>query len=232
MTAFRSESLLRKALCDAGRTLYERGLIGPTDGNLSARVGERYLVCTPTGSHKGELRPDALVKTTLDGRVVGAGRASTELKMHLAIYAARPRVACVVHAHPPCAVGLTVAGVSLDQPVVPEVLFAIGRVPTVPYSSPTTADVPASIAPILADCDAFMLARHGSVVLCDDPREGVMKTEIIEHTAKITLAARVAGSATPLPKHEVEKLLGLAGRAPDAALVEAVASAVIQRLRG
>ena len=124
------------------------------------------------------------------------------------------------------------AGVSLESPVVPEILFAIGRVPTVPYSSPTTADVPESIAPILASCDAFILARHGSVVLCDDPREGVMKTEVIEHTAKITLAARVAGGATPLPQAEVEKLLGLAGRGPDAALVEAIASAVIQRMRG
>lgn len=224
--------MVRRAICDAGRLLYERGLIGPTDGNLSARVGERYLVCTPSGAHKGELRPDDLVKTAMDGRAVGAGKPSTELKMHLAIYAARADVACIVHAHPPCAVGLTVAGVSLDQPVVPEILFAMGRVPTVPYSSPTTSDVPASIAPILAECDAFILARHGSVVLCADPREGVMKTEILEHTAKITLAARVAGSATPLPRAEVEKLLGLAGRAPDAAMVEAIAAAVIRKLKG
>lgn len=229
--SFRSESLLRRAICDAGKVLYERGLIGPTDGNLSARVGERYLVCTPTASHKGELRPDELVKLALDGRVTGAGRPSTELKMHLAIYAARPEVACIVHAHPPCAVGLSVAGLSLAEPVVPEILFAMGRVPTVPYSTPTTGDVPEAIASILAECDAFILARHGSVVLCADPREGVMRTEIIEHTAKITLAARLAGGATPLPRGEVEKLLGLSGRAPDPAMVDAIAAAVITRLR-
>lgn len=230
--SFASESAARRAICEAGRQLYERGLIGPTDGNLSMRVGDRYLVCTPSGAHKGELRPDALVKTTLDGRTVGSGKASTELKMHVAIYAARPDVGCVVHAHPPCAVGLTVAGVSLESPVVPEILFALGAVPTVPYSSPTTSDVPEAIAPVLARCDAFILARHGSVVLCGDPREGVMKTEIIEHTAKITLAARVAGSATPLPAAEVQKLLGLAGRGPDPALVEAIAAAVLKRMRG
>lgn len=227
-----SESMVRKAICEAGRQLYERGLIGPTDGNLSARVGERYLVCTPSAMHKGELRPDELVKVALDGRVVGPGKASTELKMHLAIYAARPDIACIVHAHPPCAVGLTVAGVSLESPVVPEILFAIGPVPTVPYSSPTTSDVPESIAPVVGRCDAFILARHGSVVLCANPREGVMKTEIIEHTAKITLAARVAGSATPLPHAEVQKLLGLAGRGPDPEMVEALAAAVLKRLRG
>src|SRR5437868_1280068 len=97
-----SEASLRKEICDAGRVLYERGLIGPVDGNFSARVGERYIVCTPSGAHKGELRPDDLVKLTLDGRVVTpGGKPSSELRMHLAIYRLRPDVRCIVHAHPP-----------------------------------------------------------------------------------------------------------------------------------
>ncbi len=112
MTATLSEGALRRAICDAGRVLYDRGLIGPTDGNFSARLGDRYLLCTPSATHKGELRPEQLVKLTLDGRVVGDGKPSSELKMHLAIYKLRPEVKTIVHAHPPCAVGLTVAGVS------------------------------------------------------------------------------------------------------------------------
>jgi L-fuculose-phosphate aldolase len=239
----RSEAWLRRALCDAGRTLYARGLLGPTDGNFSARVGARYLLCTPSGAHKGRLTPDELLKLTLDGRVVSAPagrRPSSELKMHLAIYRLRPEVPCVVHAHPPCAVGLTVAGVSLERPVVPEILFALGAVPNVPYCSPTTDAVPEAIAPVLARCDAFMLARHGSVVLCQTPDEGVQKTEVLEHTAKITLAARIAGGASPLPEAEVSKLLRLAaphgtsaaGASGDDALVEAIARAVLQRLKG
>ncbi len=235
----RSEASLRREICDAGRTLYDRGLIGPLDGNVSARTGERYLLCTPSGSHKGELRPDDLVKVTLDGRVVTPhGRPSTEILMHLEIYRERPDVACVVHAHPPCAVGLTVAGVSLDRPVVPEILFAIGPVPNVPYSSPTTRDVPDAIRAVLARCDAFMLARHGSVALCATPRDGVIMTETIEHTAKITLAAKAAGGGAPLPDAEVSKLLKLAQAArggPDvreAELVEAVTRAVMAKLRG
>lgn len=248
MVTHRSEASLRRELCDAGRTLYARGLIGPTDGNFSARVGERYLLCTPSGAHKGELAPDDLVKMTLDGRVVAGGKPSSELRMHLAIYKLRADVACVVHAHPPCAVGLTVAGVSLERPVVPEILFALGAVPNVPYSSPTTDAVPDAIRPVLAKCDAFMLARHGSVVLCDTAREGVMKTEILEHTAKITLAARIAGGASPLPAPEVDKLLQLAaaargegarearaprgGGADEAALVEAITRAVMAKLGG
>ncbi len=235
----RSEGSLRREICDAGRALYERGLIGPLDGNVSARLGDRYLLCTPTGSHKGELRPDDLVKLTLDGRVVTPGaRPSSEILMHLEIYGVRPDVAAIVHAHPPCAVGLTVAGVSLDKPVVPEILFAIGEVPNVPYSSPTTRDVPEAIRAVLSRCDAFMLARHGSVCLGPDPRRGVIMTETIEHTARITLAAKSAGGGSPLPPAEVSKLLGLAQAARggvtgrEAEVVEAVTRAVLAKLKG
>jgi L-fuculose-phosphate aldolase len=176
-------------------------------------VGDGRLLCTPSGVHKGALREGDLVLLDLDGRVIRGGRASTELKLHLALYAQRPGLACVVHAHPPSAVGLTVAGWGLDPPVVPEILFAMGRVPTVPYASPTTSDVPDAVAAVVAaGCEAFMLARHGSVVMCDDPMTGVLRTEIIEHTAKITIAARSAGSATPLPEDEIRRLLALAGR--------------------
>lgn len=208
-----TEPSLRKALCDAGRLLYERGLIGPTDGNLSARVRDDRLLCTPSGAHKGALREGDLVIMDMEGNVLRGGRPSSELKMHLALYRQKPGLACVVHAHPPSAVGLTVAGWGLDPPVVPEILFAMGRVPTVAYASPTTSDVPEAVAAVVAaGCEAFMLARHGSVVLCDDPLTGVLRTEIIEHTAKITIAARAAGSAVPLPEDEILRLLALAGR--------------------
>ena len=208
-----TEPALRKAICDAGRVLYERGLIGPTDGNISGRLRDGRLLCTPAGAHKGAMRESELVLLDLDGRVIRGGRPSSELKLHLGLYAQKPTLACVVHAHPPSAVGLTVAGGGLDPPVVPEILFAMGRVPTVPYASPTTDDVPEAVASVVADgCEAFMLARHGSVVLCDDPMTGVLRTEIIEHTAKITVAARSAGGARPLPEDEIRRLLVLAGR--------------------
>lgn len=206
------ERWLRQALCDAGRTLYERGLIGPTDGNFSARRDATTLLCTPSGAHKGRLGPQQLVVVGLDGAVVEGGRPSSELKMHLAIYAQRPDVKCVVHAHPPHAVALSVAGVPFSRPVVPEVLFGLGEVADVPYSSPTTDDVPHAIRGIVKRCDAFMMARHGSVILCADPDEGVIKTEILEHTAKIIVAAKAAGGARPLPEEEVRRILALAGR--------------------
>ncbi len=200
------EPTLRQSLCDAARHLYERGHNAPGDGNLSARLSPRYLLCTPTSVHKGRLVPAQIVKVALaDGRPVD-GRPSLELRMHLAIYRLRPDVGAIVHAHSPATVGLTVAGVSLEHPVVPEAIQQLGAIPTVPYASPTSADVASAVIPYARAGDAFVLERHGPVTLGRDLDEALMRLEVVEHTARITLAALTAGSATPIPPDEAERL--------------------------
>jgi len=57
-----SERTLRQEICDYGRMLYDRGHNAPGDGNLSARLTARYLLCTPTMRHKGRLSPADVVK--------------------------------------------------------------------------------------------------------------------------------------------------------------------------
>lgn len=197
--------------------LYERGHNAPPDGNLSARLGERYLLCTPSGVHKGRLAPEDLVKLARDPRApLGARaieprqRASSELRMHVALYDARPDVLAIAHAHCPHAVALTVAGHTLDRPVVPEAILALGSIPTVPYASPTTADVPAAVVGIARDHDAFILERHGPVCLGRSIEEAVSRLEIVEHTAKITLLALATGSAAPIDEAETARLREIA----------------------
>lgn len=212
-----SEHTLRRDLAAAARVLYERGHNAPPDGNLSARINDRYLLCTPSGVHKGELAPADLVKLARDPKdpygarpVEPRQRASSELRMHVALYDARPDVHAIAHAHCPHAVALTVAGRSLDQPVVPEAILALGAIPTVPYASPTTADVPAAVLGIARDHDAFILERHGPVCLGRTIAEAVSRLEIVEHTAKITLLALSAGSASPIDPAEAARLRDIA----------------------
>ncbi len=240
-----SERALREEIASIARLLYERGHNAPVDGNISARLSERYLLCTPTMAHKGRLRAEQVVKVAAsDGRSVDPSqRASTEIRMHLAIYAERPDVHAIVHAHSPATVGLTVAGLSLAQPVVPEAILALGSVPTVPYASPTTADVPAMVRSYLRAHDAFVLERHGPVALGATLDEACTRLEIIEHTAKITIAALSAGGAPPIDAEEAEKLRAMARdagilRGPVAeqksgdmdAIVDAIAKRVMERL--
>ncbi len=248
-----SERALREELCELARTLYERGHNAPPDGNLSVRLSERYLLCTPSMRHKGRLVPADVVKVAAaDGRPVDSRqRASSELRMHLSIFAHRPDVNAIIHAHSPSTVGLTVAGVSMERPVVPEAILALGGIPTVPYASPTTADVAEGVLPFARRMNAFVLERHGPVVLGASLAEAFSRLEVVEHTARITVAALSAGGAQPIPEAEAAHLRQMAvqagilrdpegtppslGRAPrspadEDALVEALAKKVVERL--
>jgi L-fuculose-phosphate aldolase len=194
------------------RHLYERGHGAPGDGNVSVRLSPTHLLCTPTMTHKGRLTPAQIVKVRAsDGVPVSAKqRPSSELRLHVALYAVHPAVNAVVHAHSPYTVALSVAGISLDEPVVPEAVLAFGgRCPLVPYASPTTADVPAGVLAHAKDALAFVLERHGPVALGMDLADALARLEVIEHTAKITLLALSVGTAMALPTDEVEKLRGI-----------------------
>lgn len=242
-----SEHTLRRRLCELARHLYERGHNAPGDGNISARISERYLLCTPSGVHKGQLAPEQIVKVRLaDGEGVD-GTPSSEIRMHLAIYRARSDVGAIVHAHSVSTTGLTVAGQSLEKPPVPEAIQNLGGIPTVPYASPTTADVATAVLPYVLRYNAFVLERHGPVALGESLEQASSRLEVIEHTARITVAAHSSGGAQSIPDEEARKLRQMAieagvlrepsssGDAPrlradEQQLVDALAERVIARL--
>lgn len=169
-------------------------------------------MCTPSQMHKGHLKSREIVKVRLlDGRSVEPSqRPSSEIRMHLAIYQQRPDVGAIVHAHSPYTTALTVAGKSLHDPVIPETILALGHVPTVPYASPTTTDVPAAVCDIAREHDAFVLERHGPVCLAPTLEQAMTRLEIVEHTAKITWMAEALGPTTPIDAVEHAKLRQLA----------------------
>ena len=204
------EPHLRQAICDAAAHLYDRGHGAPGDGNLSVRLSERYLLTTPTQSHKGRLKTSDIVKVRAATGEGIDGIPSSELKMHLAIYGARPDIHAIVHAHSPHTVGLTVSGHSLETPVVPEAIQVLGAVPTVPYASPTTAAVADAVLPFALQYNAFVLERHGPVTLGATLEEALGRLEVIEYTAKITSVGIATGGAEPIGEAEASRLRQLA----------------------
>jgi L-fuculose-phosphate aldolase len=195
--------------------MYQKGLIASSEGNVSAALGADRILVTPRGAHKGLLRPEQLVMTDLDGRQIsGDFPPSSELPLHLLVYRERPDVRVVVHAHPTMAIVCSLAGISFDDGVVPEVLTSLGAIPTAPYATPGTAEAAEVIRPLIQQFDAIVLARHGSVTVGTDLREAYSKLEMLEHTAQILVMSRLLGSLAPLPKDEVARLLIAGGRNP------------------
>jgi L-fuculose-phosphate aldolase len=203
---------LREELCRAGRLMWERGLSVARDGNLSARLADGRLLITPGGACKGFLTPDMLLTVDLDGRVLEApagARSTSELPMHLEVYRRRPDVRAVVHAHPPIAVALSLAGVPLDEDVLPEIILTLGRVPTSEYATPSGEENRAAIRDLIADHDALVLRRHGTLTVGRDPFDAYLKLESVEQLARILWLARQAGGAAPLAPDQLEKLHAL-----------------------
>ncbi len=203
------ETRLRSALCRVGALAYERGFLAGADGNLSARLADGSLLVTPTGAMKGFLQPHHIAHVDADGGPLDDGpRASSEIGIHLVSYRERPDMRAVVHAHPPHAVALSIAGVDQMLPVIPEIVVTIGGVPTTPYATPGTDELPESIRAVVRCSDTLIMKNHGAVTLGSNLMDAYKKLDMVEHTARILyLAHTVRGGLEPLPADAVEKLL-------------------------
>ena len=113
----------------------------------------------------------------------------------------------VVHAHPPHAVAMTIAGIDLQAPIIPEVVVTIGGIPTAPFATPGTSELGDSIRDILKCSDTVMMTHHGSVTLGANLLDAYKKLDMIEHTARILWMAHAIGHVKPLDPERVRLLL-------------------------
>ncbi len=200
----------KEDICEVGRRLYQRGLIAAMEGNVSIRSSENEFLATPSGVCKGHISPDMIVTCDSSGRQLeGELRISTEIKMHMAVYKARPDVQAVAHAHPPISTGFAVAGVPLNRAVLAEVVVVLGCVPLAEYGTPSTKELADSVERLVQMSDGLLLANHGALTVGKDVFEAFHKMEIIEHFAKVSLVSRLLGGERLLPREEVSRLLDL-----------------------
>lgn len=204
----RSERQHRLEIVEVGRMMYEKNLVVATDGNISVRMDEDRIITTPSGVSKGHMKPEQMIVTDLKGaKISGERNPSSEIRLHLAVYEKRPEVRAVVHGHPPRATAFTIAGLSLAQCVIPEVVFTLGSIPTSAYATPTSEEGPKVIKELIEKHDAIILDRHGAVTVGTDVFDAYRKLEKVEHCAEVTLAARQLGQVKTLTPEEIRKLM-------------------------
>ncbi|QYK53863.1 MAG: class II aldolase/adducin family protein [Fimbriimonadaceae bacterium] len=202
------ELQLRGAICEVGRRLWQCGLIGGAEGNISCRLSPRQLLITPSGVSKGHLKPNDILIIDLKGQLVkGEGKVSSEVKLHTVIYANRSDCQAVVHAHPPVATGFALAGEEIPDNLLPESAYVLGSVATVPFSMPGTQEVPDRIEPLLEGYKTFLLASHGAAVMGKDLHDACYRMETLERVATVILHAKALGGAKPLPEKAFDYLL-------------------------
>jgi L-fuculose-phosphate aldolase len=202
------DTATRNEIVAACRKLYERGLISGAEGNVSVRVAPDRILVTPAGVAKVDLRASDIV--VIDDRGLlrrGAGRASTEVAMHLRIYRSRADIRAVVHAHPPVATGFAVAGEAFESPVLPEVVLGLGPIALVPYATPGTEALADRLEPLLNGHDVFLLSNHGVTTVGPSLGVAYNRMESLEHSARILLTARLLGRVRTLTAEQVRDLV-------------------------
>ena len=209
-----NERAMREEICEIGRRVWQREYVAANDGNISVRLSEREILCTPTGVSKGYLTPDMLIVIDRAGKILrGTLKPSSEIKMHRDFYDARPDVRAVCHAHPIVATGFAVAGIALDRCTLPEVVITLGSVPLVKYGVPGTDELTVDILEnYVKDYDAFLLANHGVVTVGQSLMNAYYKMETVEHFAKISLVARQLGNENVFSPGRAQELVDARGR--------------------
>jgi ribulose-5-phosphate 4-epimerase/fuculose-1-phosphate aldolase len=191
------------AIVAAGRRLGNRRLVVAAEGNLSIRLGDRLLV-TPSGWRKDEMRPEDLLLVPADPDAPPGDpdrpdlRPTSDLRIHRAIYAARPDVGAVAHAHLPSSLALTLAGQVPDPRALPETGLLLPRLPVVPQRAMGSPELAGAIAASLTDgieppASAVLLERHGAIAVGTTLEEAVDRLELVDLLCRVWRDALMLG---------------------------------------
>jgi ribulose-5-phosphate 4-epimerase/fuculose-1-phosphate aldolase len=188
-----NDTAARDEICRVGRSLFERGYVHASAGNISVRLDDGFLI-TPTDACLGTLDPTRLARLDAKGEQTGGDRASKTLALHRRIYAAAPAARCVIHTHSTHLVALTLQGVwSADDivpPITPYFVMKVGHVPLIPYhrpGDPAAAELVAMRIAAMPGLRAVMLDRLGPNVWGASPADAGAVLEELEETAKLWL---------------------------------------------
>jgi ribulose-5-phosphate 4-epimerase/fuculose-1-phosphate aldolase len=207
-----TDDALRAEVCRVGASLYARGYVHASAGNISVRTDTGYLI-TPTDACLGTLNAAQLAEVNAHGEQTAGARASKTLALHRAIYAAEPEARCIIHTHATHLVALTLAGVwSADDivpPITPYFVMKVGHVPLIPYHRPGEPAVAKRVTQRIsaarergAPIRAVMLERLGPVVWHRAPAEASAVLEELEETARLWLMTKPA----PLTDAQIDAL--------------------------
>ena len=201
-----TEEKLRILLCEVGKRVYSKGFVAANNGNFSVRISKEKYLITPTGVSKGNMNPEDMVLLFPDGKFVGRKSPSSEYKMHLQIYNNREDIYAVVHAHSPFATAFCVAGLSLEEHVLPEVIVTLGQIPLVKYKTPSSEELAEIVGESAREHDAMLLENHGVVTIGIDLWSAYYSLERVEHAAKIISIARSLGGVQSIPESDLDEL--------------------------
>ena len=211
-----TETRARDEICRVGRSLFERGYVHASAGNISVRLDDGFLI-TPTDACLGFLDPTQLARVDAHGKQTSGDRASKTLALHTRIYAAAmpfdAGTRCIIHTHSTHSVALSLSchSAELLPPLTPYFVMKVGHVPLIPYHHPGDPRVLALVKARMhamaargTPLRAVMLDRLGPTVWHRSPAEASAVLEELEETARLWLLCKPAPAA--LTEQQIDEL--------------------------
>jgi L-fuculose-phosphate aldolase len=211
--AFRSPvaMAIKKEIVAAGHKLWKRGYVDGNGGNVSCRLNERWIICTPTLLSKADLTVDDLCLVDMDGKQLAGARArSSEVLLHLEIMKAVPQAKAVLHCHPPYATAYAITGLVPPACIIPEQEVFVGTVALSPYETPGTQAFAETVLPYVREHNTILLSNHGIVCWADTVTHAEWYAEVVDtycHT--LVIASHLGAPPTKIPAEKAAHLLDL-----------------------
>ncbi len=203
------ETRARDAICEAGLSLFSRGLTFGSTGNISVRLPEGVWLMTPTNASLGKLDPTTLSKFDPGGRLVSGDRPTKEAFLHFCMYGQRADAYAVVHLHSTHSVAVSILADVDPRDALPPLtayfVMRVGRLPLAPYFPPGDELLARAVEALAGEHHAVLLANHGPVVAGTSLDNARYATEELEETAKLFLMLR-GERIRPLTQAQVEDL--------------------------
>lgn len=211
---------IKEEICAVGKKLWHRSYVDGNGGNISYRLSDEAVLCTPTLVSKSDLKPEDMSLVDLEGNQLAGGRPRTsEILMHLEIYKAVPEAKAVVHCHPPHATAYAITGRVPPTCIVPEFEVFVGRVAVSPYETPGTKKFAETVIPFAKNHNTILLSNHGIVCWADTVTHAEWYAEVLETYCWTLMIASQLGSPIGLiPPDKTQDLLNIKQRLgiPDA----------------
>jgi L-fuculose-phosphate aldolase len=204
---------IKEEIILTGKKLWERQYVDGNGGNMSVRVADEYVICTPTLCSKRDMRVEDLSLVDLENRkICGGSRPTSEILLHLEIYKAVPAAKAVVHCHPPYATAHAIAGTVPPGNLIPEQEVFVGPVALAPYETPGTMAFAKTVLPFVQNHNTILLANHGIVCWGDTITHAEWYVEVVDTYCKTVLIARQLGKINEIPADKIADLLAIKKR--------------------
>lgn len=202
---------IKERMCDMGRRMWAKDYTDGNGGNLTVRVGDNLVLCTPTLVSKGFMTPEGIALIDLDGnQLAGPLKRTSEAMTHLAIMKRQPKAKACCHAHPPYATAFAVAKVRPPTCLIPEAEVFLGAIAMAEYRTPGSPENAQVVGEAGVDNQAILMENHGVITWGKDIEDAYWKMENTDAYCKtVWVASQLGKQLTPISGSQAKELIKL-----------------------